>query len=222
MYLCVDVYLFCILQCTYVDSSPHPSLCSLERMLLRSYVAYVRRLRVSSLGFTYICSPFERVLSGSYWAPQHVFVNWGCPLLGSYVAYVCRVGCHPGSSRVHIYVRRSRGSPRGPPGTYMSDSATAPIFDFPAGNALVASGSCTPVWIPFRPPHKHPHFSTFQNRGLLRILEETGADRAAEEGSLIGVDVYVTAGRSTRLDQSSKTGASKTGTGWNMGLWGGF
>jgi hypothetical protein len=111
MYLYVDVYLFCILQCTYVDSSPHPSLCSLERMLLRSYVAYVRRLRVSSLGFTYICSPFERVLSGSYWAPQHVFVNWGCPLLGSYVTYVRRVGCHPGSSRVHIYVRRSRGSP---------------------------------------------------------------------------------------------------------------
>ncbi len=98
-------------QCVDANDPTHPNLCSLECVLLRSYVVYVHQFRVSSLG-SYMCSPFEGVLSGSHGYPntcvsiegalvwvhvENAFTEEGV-LSGSYV-YVHRLRM---SFRVHM------------------------------------------------------------------------------------------------------------------------
>jgi hypothetical protein len=58
-------------QCADTNDSIHPSLCSFECVLFHSYPVYVHQLRVSSLG-SYMCSPFEGVLSDSNNPPRGV------------------------------------------------------------------------------------------------------------------------------------------------------
>ncbi len=111
----IHIFISCI-QCTDTSDSAHPILCSLDCVLLRSYVTYVHQLWVSYLG-SYMCLLFEIVLSGSYGYPttcvsiegvlvcvhvDHVFVEEGV-LPGSYV-YVHRLRV---SSRVHMGNRGS-------------------------------------------------------------------------------------------------------------------
>ncbi len=64
----IYIYLFCIysgqMRMTY-----RPDLCSPECVLSRSQATYDHQLRVSSLG-SYVCSPFEGVLSVSHGSPS--------------------------------------------------------------------------------------------------------------------------------------------------------
>ena len=66
-----DIYIYIYIYCVcsaQMCTTYRPDLCSLECVLSRSYVTYVHQLRVSSLG-SYVCSPFEGVLSGSHGQP---------------------------------------------------------------------------------------------------------------------------------------------------------